>query len=540
MPNRTASLSAAAAVLLLTWAGGMVHADTDLPHYTAHRAGSPIVIDGRLDEKAWQNAATFGDFHFPWWKEGKKEQTVARMLWDDKHLYVAYDCRDAHVSAVHTEHDSKVYLDDCVELFTAPNPERPLEYFNIEMNVNRAVLDRHHPDGPGKPQTPNWTAEGIQIATRVDGTLNDDSDTDRGWVLEVAIPFACFEPATGRAHPRDGDVWHLNLNRLGGKTNPQHSQWSPGKTEQPAFHTPETFGRVTFSAKTPAEQALAELARAGYVPVADFPQMPADFAPGQCSAVVINSREEVYLLHRGKTRPIMCFDRSGKFLHSWGDELISGAHGMRLDAEENVWVTDIVHHLVYKFSPAGKLLLALGTADRPGTATSQFDRPADVAFAPNGDIFVADGYGNSRVMRFDKNGKFLTAWGTPGKGPGEFDVPHCVLLDADQRVIVGDRENDRIQVFDMDGKRLAIWEGFAPYGIALDARQRLFVADARASQILRVNLSGEVEQRFGSFGQAPGQFNLPHMLAIDQEGSLYVAEVGGKRLQKFRLIQPVP
>lgn len=216
--------------------------------YTVRRTPSPIKIDGRLDEDAWKKAQTFGRFEFPWWKEGRKEQTVARMLWDDEFLYVAYDCRDAHVSATRTERDSQVYKDDCVELFTAPNPKRPHEYFNIEMNVNRAILDRHHPKGPGKPQTPNWNAKGIRIATTVDGTLNDDSDTDRGWVLEVAIPFSNFQVTTGKPYPDVGDVWHLNLNRLGGETNPQHSQWSPGTTPKPAFHTPDTFGRVTFSA----------------------------------------------------------------------------------------------------------------------------------------------------------------------------------------------------------------------------------------------------------------------------------------------------
>jgi hypothetical protein len=221
-----------------------------LPQYTARRAGSKIRVDGRLDEDAWQKAPTFGDFQFPWWKAGKKEQTTARMLWDDEFLYVSFECQDAHVSAVNTDRDSPVYKDDCVELFTAPNPERPFDYFNIEMNVNRAILDRHHPNGPDKPQVPNWNARGISIATKVDGTLNDDSDIDRGWVLEVAIPFTNFENVTGRPHPRDGDVWHLNLNRLGGQTNPQHSQWSPGTTAKPAFHAPDTFGRVEFSSRT--------------------------------------------------------------------------------------------------------------------------------------------------------------------------------------------------------------------------------------------------------------------------------------------------
>jgi DNA-binding beta-propeller fold protein YncE len=505
-----------------------------LPRYTARRADSKIEVDGKLNELAWRNAAWFGDFKFAWWKDGKQEQTVARMLWDDEFLYVSYECQDAHISAVQTEHDSPVYKDDCVELFTAPNPARPLDYFNIEMNVNRAILDRHHPDGPGKT-VPNWNSHGIRIATSVDGTLNDDTDKDRGWVLEVAIPFANFAEVTGRSHPRDGDIWHLNLNRLGGQTNPQYSQWSPGTTKAPAFHAPDTFGRVTFSTQSSTPQAAKAVAAAGYEVVPDFLKLPDDINLGACSAAAINSKGDLYLFHRG-TRPILCFDASGEFLRSWGDGLIEAAHGMRVDSDDNVWVTDTGHHTVLKFSPAGKLLLALGTNDRPGTGIDQFNRPTDVAFGSNGDVFVADGYGNSRVMKFSRDGKFISQWGTRGTGAGEFHLPHSIVIDNQQRVIVGDRENDRIQVFDLDGQLLEIWPGFAPYGIALDSSQRVFVADGRASQILRLNEAGMVDLRLGGKGHALGQFELPHMLAIDSAGNIYLAEVGGQRFQKLRPI----
>lgn len=503
-----------------------------LPRYTAHRADSQIKIDGKLDELAWRHATTFGDFQFPWWEAGKKEQTTARMLWDDEFLYVSYDCQDSHVSAVNTEHDSPVYRDDCVELFTSPNPDRPFDYFNIEMNVNRAILDRHHPDGPGK-KVPNWNSHGIKIATAVDGTLNDDSDKDRGWVLEVAIPFANFAQVTGRSHPNDGDIWHLNLNRLGGKTNPQHSQWSPGTTATPAFHVPDTFGRVTFSKQTSSQRAVATLADAGYESVPDFLKIPSRIKLGVCSAAALSSTGELYLFHRG-ANPILAFDASGTFLRSWGDDLIGKAHGMRVDGDDNLWVTDTVHHAVFKFSPAGKLLLALGTVDQPGDGIDQFDMPTDIAFGPNGDVFVSDGYGNSRVMKFSRDGKFIALWGTPGTGAGEFDLPHSIVIDAKQRVLLGDRENDRIQVFDLDGQLLEIWPGFAPYGIALDSSQRVFIADGRANQILRLNDSGQVIQRLGSKGHTPGQFEMPHMLAIDAQGSIYLAEVGGERFQKLR------
>jgi DNA-binding beta-propeller fold protein YncE len=506
--------------------------EINLPRYTAHRTDSKITIDGKLNELAWRNATSFGDFQFAWWKAGKKEQTTARMLWDDEFLYVSYDCQDGHISAVNTEHDSPVYKDDCVELFTAPNPDRPFDYFNIEMNVNRAILDRHHPDGPGTT-VPNWNSAGVIIATSVDGTLNDDTDKDQGWVLEVAIPFANFAEVTGRPHPNDGDVWHLNLNRLGGKTNPQHSQWSPGTTATPAFHAPDTFGRVTFSERTSGQHALKTLAAAGYEPVDDFLRLQDDVQLGPCSAVAINSQGELYLFHRG-ANPILCVDASGKLLRSWGDDVIGMAHGMRVDRDDNVWVTDIKHHAVFKFSPTGKLLLSLGKIDQPGTDIDQFNKPTDLAFAPNGDIFVADGYGNSRVMKFDRNGKFISQWGTRGTNSGEFHLPHSIVIDSKQRVVVGDRENDRIQVFDLDGQLLEIWPGFAPYGIAIDSSQQLFVADGRASQIVRLNAAGSVDLRLGSKGHAPGQFELPHMLAIDAAGNIYLAEVGGERFQKLR------
>ena len=171
------------------------------------------------------------------------------MLWDDQHLYVSFRCQDAHVWAVHTKHDEPVYKDDCVEVFTSPNPDHPERYFNIEMNVRRAWLDRYHPEGPGKKPPTNWNAMGMRVGTTVQGTLNDDSDTDRSWILEAAIPLANFAKVAKHTPPHDGDVWHLNLNRLGGETNPQYSQWSPGKTKTPEFHAPRYFGRVVFSTK---------------------------------------------------------------------------------------------------------------------------------------------------------------------------------------------------------------------------------------------------------------------------------------------------
>lgn len=221
-----------------------------LPTYEIRRAGSPVVIDGKLDEPAWIAAPSVGEFAFPWRKDGKKEQTVAKLLWDDENLYIAHICEDAHITAQHADHDGKIPEDDCFEIMFAPNVAKPEVYFNIEWNVIGGYVDNHRPNGPKQPRAPVWDADGVLIAGRAIGTLNNDADTDSHWICEVAIPFRNFAALMGRTSPQPGDAWNVNLNRHGGKTNVQYSQWSPGDTPAPAFHTPHRFGKMTFSAKT--------------------------------------------------------------------------------------------------------------------------------------------------------------------------------------------------------------------------------------------------------------------------------------------------
>jgi DNA-binding beta-propeller fold protein YncE len=266
-------------------------------------------------------------------------------------------------------------------------------------------------------------------------------------------------------------------------------------------------------------------------PAGEFLQLPEGLQLGSCAAVAVAENGDIYLFHRGK-QPILCFDAQGKFLRSWGDDLIDTAHGLRIDADGNLWATDIGQHRVFKFDPHGKLLLTLGTG-RPGYGLDQFNKPTDIAFGSRGEVFISDGYGNSRVMKFTPGGRLITLWGTPGRRGGQFNLPHSIVVDRKGRVLVGDRENNRIQVFDQQGKLLEIWNGFAPYGLALDAEGTVFVADGRANQILRLNDRGRVVRRWGRKGTRPGQFLMPHMLCFDREGNLLVAEVNGKRLQKL-------
>ena len=215
------------------------------PTYAILRASRPITLDGRMDEAAWHEAANMGPFHFTWWKSGKKKQTVAKLLWDDKYLYVGHICQDEHITARYKNHDDPVARDDCFEVMLAPDPSRPAFYFNIEWNVRGAYIDGHRANGPKKPSVP-WVAKGVRIVGTYKGTLNDDSDRDESWTCEVAIPLANFAKYMKRASLKPGDHWNLNLNRHGGDTNMQYSQWSRADTSKPSFHTPHRFGRVTF------------------------------------------------------------------------------------------------------------------------------------------------------------------------------------------------------------------------------------------------------------------------------------------------------
>lgn len=219
------------------------------PVYEIHLTGGPIKIDGKLDEPAWFAAPSVGEFHFPWHKSGQKERTVAKLLWDDENLYVGHICEDAHITARHKEHDGKIPEDDCFEVIFAPDPARPEVYFNLEWNVIGGYLDNHRPDGPTKPRAKVWDAEGVRIAGTLVGTANDDSDTDTLWQAEVAIPLANFAKYMPHTPPQPGEHWNLNLNRHGGQTNLQYSQWSPADTPAPNFHTPHRFGRAVFTAK---------------------------------------------------------------------------------------------------------------------------------------------------------------------------------------------------------------------------------------------------------------------------------------------------
>ena len=217
-----------------------------------------------------------------------------------------------------------------------------------------------------------------------------------------------------------------------------------------------------------SDQALMPskpVAELGYRVSPDFFDFPANWVEGEASGVALNSKGHIFLFQR--TRPMLSeFDENGRYVRSLGEGLFDHPHGLRIDADDYIWTTDDTNNTVLKLSPAGKVLLVLGRRNNGGEANWLFSKPTDVAFSKNGDIFVTDGYGNSRVVKFDRNGNFLKTWGTYGSGPGEFMLPHSVVIDKNDRVYVGDRENARIQIFDTDGRFLTQWTGIGyPYGL---------------------------------------------------------------------------
>ena len=225
---------------------------TILPNYLISRTDAGITIDGHLTENDWQKTQTM-DFITPWKDPARDgaQSTVARLLWDDENLYIIYECVDPYLDSEVVAHDGPVYAEDAVEIFATPNSNDVSTYFGYEMNINGTLLD-YIAFGGGEEWTPNiffaWQSEGVQIATSYNGTLNDHTDTDRGWILEIAIPLDNFRHIGGRVPPREGDTWRAALNRTAGHEG-QYGLWSDTRTPTAAFHHAAYFGILTFTTK---------------------------------------------------------------------------------------------------------------------------------------------------------------------------------------------------------------------------------------------------------------------------------------------------
>lgn len=284
--------------------------------------------------------------------------------------------------------------------------------------------------------------------------------------------------------------------------------------------------------------------RGPYEVVHGWPQMPEGRILGQATGVDVDSRGQVYVFHRSgrpwSDEPALPFisgptievfeAASGRHLRSWGANLFVMPHGLTIDRQDNIWLTDVHLHQVFKFRRDGKLLLVVGEARVPGADQTHFNKPTDVAVLPDGSFYVSDGYGNARVVKFSAAGEYQFEWGRRGTGPGEFDLPHAVDTDARGHVYVADRSNARVQVFDGAGKFLTEWRSAElgrPFSIAVSGNGAVVVdggdqslcsvapppamgaeCGLDRSTAAEVDLSGRVLTRFGRFGNYDGQFRV--------------------------------
>src|SRR2546427_162072 len=265
-----------------------------------------------------------------------------------------------------------------------------------------------------------------------------------------------------------------------------------------------------------------------YSPVDGWERLPPGFAHRDVAAVAVDAGGRVYLFCRGD-HPVLVYERDGRFVRSWGEGVFTmRAHGITVAPDGAIWCTDDGDHTVRKLTSDGELLLTLGTSGRPSdtgydgkSVTSiahggpPFNRPTNLAVAPNGDLYVSDGYGNARVHRFSPGGELRHSWGEPGTGPGQFMIPHGVAVHPDGRVFVCDRENDRVQIFSPDGEFLAEWTDVQrPTKLVFDQRGIAIVAELTWREGLR------------PFRDGPIARHLPSRVAILDDRGAVLARLG--------------
>lgn len=280
-----------------------------------------------------------------------------------------------------------------------------------------------------------------------------------------------------------------------------------------------------------------------YRPVVGWGRLPDGWSFVEATSVAVDARDDVWVFNRGP-HPVVVFDREGNFVRAWGEGMFRRPHAITVGPDDTLWLTDDLHHTVRQFTPQGKLLMTIGDPGRPSALQSgkPFNRPTDVAVCPRtGDVYVSDGYGNSRVHKYDPRGRHLFSWGEPGTDSSCFNLPHNIATDDEGLVYVADRENHRIQIFDGRGQHLAQWNNLhRPCGLVADQREGLLYIGELPTDLavnkdvphlgarvtildVKGNRVGRIGGRFA--GERPGEFIAPHGCAVDSHGDLYVAEV---------------
>ena len=295
-----------------------------------------------------------------------------------------------------------------------------------------------------------------------------------------------------------------------------------------------------------------------YHVVRGWPVLPEGFMLGHVTGLGVDSHNHVFVFHRAehailrtkfddlvKSPTILIFDGdTGRQIGSWGENLFRMPHGLRVDTQDNIWITDTQLNQVMKFTHDGKLLMSVGEKGVAGHDGAHFFGPADIAVEADGSFYVADGYGNSRVAKFSPEGKFLFEWGRKGERPGEFSTVHSIVIGPDGRIYVADRSNARIQIFHRDGAFVTQWKSpelGRPWALAAGPDGNLYVMDGGdlhpwppdRSHILKLDLQGKILATWASFGNYDGQLYWGHDIAVGKDGAVYVGDIQGRRVQKF-------
>lgn len=281
-------------------------------------------------------------------------------------------------------------------------------------------------------------------------------------------------------------------------------------------------------------RALAILAAAAWHAIAADPftstgflKFPAEIEVGAMSSVAVDAEDRIYVLHRGEP-PVVAFDQEGKYVNSWGQGLFKVPHGLRVDSQGDIWTTDNGNHVLRKFNREGRLLTTIGAEGKAAAGKEGFRAPDDLVFDSAGNLYVADS-GNGRIAKLSPEGELLLEWGKKGKASGQFATAHGLAIDKQDRIYVADRGNKRVQVFDKDGKHLADWSGFGnPFGL-LVVGDELIATEGDIHKIFHLDQDGQIVASWGD----PKSLLLPHLMAVNSQGTLFVTEVNGKRVQMF-------
>jgi peptidylamidoglycolate lyase len=320
------------------------------------------------------------------------------------------------------------------------------------------------------------------------------------------------------------------------------------------------------SCKGKKDSEKNSVGQVNYELVNSWPELSKGYKLSQPTGVGIDKDDHIFIFHRTGRKWTTPFpdslisqntvleleNESGKIINSWGANYFIMPHGLTVDKQNNIWLTDVALHQIFKFSHDGKLLMKLGVAKVTGKDSLHFNLPTDIAVSDDGSFYVSDGYGNSRVVKFSSKGKYIKEWGVYGNKDGEFIIPHGIAIDRNNKIYVADRQNNRVQIFDSSGIFLKEIKNNVQVqqlpSIAIDSSSHLFAIDydptkkmdstVNGSTIFEFDSSQHAKNHFGATGSANRTTSWFHDIAIDNKGNIYVGDIIGLKVLKFTPKKP--